>query len=170
MKGDIDDILGISQTKLGFFQEWQLNLRALKNAHYESERQRMANAAILEGITDAMMVLDENLRIISVNKVMEKLFPDRRCVGEYCYSLFTRAGTPCPECPAFLSLLHNTVNRESAIFQIDGRNLHFDTVASPLPGRPGGSKAAAMNKRDVTWEKSMLALRYQSEKMPSIGT
>jgi Signal transduction histidine kinase regulating C4-dicarboxylate transport system len=170
MKGDIDDILGISQTKLGFFQEWQLNLRALKNAHYESERQRQANAAILEGITDVMMVLDENLRIISVNKVMENLFPDRQCVGEYCYSLFTKAGSPCPECPAFQSLLHNTVNRESSIFQIGDRNMHFDMVASPLPDRPGGSKAVVMFKRDVTREKAMLAQIYQSEKMASIGT
>ncbi len=170
MKDAIEDILGIGQTKLGFFQEWQLNLRALKNAHQESERQRLANAAILEGITDVMMVLDEDLRILAVNKVMERLFPDRKCVGEYCYSLFTNAGSPCPECPAFRSLLYDTVNRESAIFQISGHNLHFDMVASPLPDQPGRSRAVLMFKRDVTREKRLQAQIYQAEKMASIGT
>jgi PAS domain S-box-containing protein len=172
MKGDsIDDILGIGHTKLGFFQEWQLNLRALKNAHHESERQRMANSAILEGITDIMMVLDENMRILSVNKVMKDLFPNRNCVGEYCYSLFTNERRPCRECPAYRSLQHNTVNRESAIFQIDGRNMHFDMVASPLPPQPGSSnRAVLMFKRDVTREKALQAQIYQAEKMASIGT
>lgn len=171
MKGNsIDDILGIGQTKLGFFEEWQLNLRALKNAHEESERQRMAIAAILEGITDLMMVLDEDMRIMAVNKVMEKLFPDENCVGKYCYSLFTRASKPCPECPAFLSLKHDTVNRESAIFRINGRNMHFDMVASPMPDLPDRSRAVLMFKRDVTREKALQAQIYQAEKMASIGT
>lgn len=171
MKGDsIDDILGISQTKLGFFEEWQLNLRALKNAHEESERQRMAIAAVVEGITDIMMVLDEDMRILAVNKVMEKLFPDENCVGKFCYSLFTRAETPCPECPAFLSLRHDTVNRESAIFRINGRNMHFDMVASPMPELPGRTRAVLMFKRDVTREKALQAQIYQAEKMASIGT
>ena len=166
----IDDILGISQTKLGFFEEWQLNLHALKNAHQESERQRMAIAAILEGITDIMMVLDEDMRIMASNKVMEKLFPDEHCVGKYCYSLFTQANTPCPECPAFLSLKHDTVNRESAIFKINGRNMHFDMVASPMPNLPDKSRTVLMFKRDVTREKALQAQIYQAEKMASIGT
>lgn len=171
MKEDsIDDILGIGQTKLGFFEEWQLNLRALKNAHTESERQRRAITAIVEGITDIMMVLDEDLRIISVNKEMEKLFPGRTCVGRYCYSLFTGADTPCPECPAFISLRRGTINRESAIFTINGRNMHFDMVASVMPNGPDSPRTVLMFKRDVTREKALQAQMYQAEKMASIGT
>ncbi|MCL2341297.1 MAG: ATP-binding protein [Proteobacteria bacterium] len=162
-------ILGIKQTKLGFFQEWQRNLRALKLAHQESERQRLANTAILEGITDVMMVLDKDMRILSVNRVMENLFPGRNCVGEYCYRLFANAAGPCPECPAFSSLLRQTVNRGSAIFQIGGGNRHFDMVASPLPEQPGSGKTVLMFKRDVTKEKALQAQIYQAEKMASIG-
>ena len=117
-----------------------------------------------------MMVLDEDMRIIAVNKVMEKLFPDENCVGKYCYSLFTRGSTPCPECPAFLSLRHDTVNRESAIFRINGRNMHFDMVASPMPDMPDRNRAVLMFKRDVTREKALQAQIYQAEKMASIGT
>lgn len=164
----IQDILGIGQTKLGYFQEWQIKLLELREAHAESERQRLANLAILEGITDLMMVLDEDLRILSVNRVFEELFPGSH-TGEYCYRLFRKADTPCPECPAFLSLRHNSINRESAIFQLKGGNLHFDMVASPLPHPSGNGRAVLMLKRDVTREKRLQAQIYQAGKMASIG-
>ena len=167
---NIQDILGIGQTKLGYFQEWQIKLLELRDAHAESERQRLSNLAILEGITDLMMVLDEDLRILSVNRIFEGFFPGRKALGEYCYTLFRNTSSPCPECPAFLCLLHNTINRESAIFQMDGRNLHFDMVASPLPRASGKGRSVLIFKRDVTREKQLQAQIYQAEKMASIGT
>ena len=166
----IDDILGIEQTKLGYFQEWQLKMRELHDAHSESERQRNANAAILDGITDLMMVLDENLRILAANKVFEELFPGRKYLGEFCHTLFCGTDAPCEECPAFLSLSHGTVNRETAIFPINGTNLHFDMVASPLPPPSGAGRSVLVFKRDVTREKKLQAQIYQAEKMASIGT
>lgn len=171
----IEAILGISQTKLGYFQEWQIKLRELSEAHMESERQRLANAALLEGITDIMMVLDEDLRILSVNQVFIDLFSGRKYAGEHCYNLFRRTsiscrtGIPCPKCPAFLSLTHGNVNRETAIFPINGHNLHLDMVASPVPHPSGNGRAVLVFKRDVTREKQLQAQMYQSEKMASIG-
>ena len=121
----IDDILGIEQTKLGYFQEWQKKIQELRDAHSESERRRQANAAILDGITDLMMVLDADLRIISVNKVFEELFPNENAIGRPCYSLFRGTDVPCPECPAVLSLRHGTVNREKGFFHINGNTVRL---------------------------------------------
>lgn len=166
----IEAILGISQTKLGFFQEWQRNLHELQDAHAQSEQRRLSLAAILEGITDLMMVLDEDLRILSVNRVFEELFPGRPYAGEHCYTLFRRGDRPCATCPAFLSLRHGTVNRASDIFHIGEEPLHFDMVASPLPHPSGSGQSVLMLKRDVTREKQLQAQIYQSEKMASIGT
>ncbi len=98
----IDDILGIDQTRLGYFQVWQENLQKLRAAHKESELQREATAVILDGITDLIMVLDENLNILKANKVFEALFPGREYLGIPCYALFRNADAPCPECPALL--------------------------------------------------------------------
>ena len=166
----LEAILGINETKLGFFQEWQIKLRELHEAHAESERRRLSLAAILEGITDLMMVLDKDLRILSANRVFEEMFPGGSYIGEHCYTLFCDSSRPCPKCPAFRSLRHNTVNRESEIFHIGGRNLHFDMVASPLPHPSGHGQAVLMLKRDVTLEKQLQAQIYQAEKMASIGT
>ncbi len=165
----IDDILGIEQTKLGYFQEWQKKIRELRAAHSESESRRQANAAILDGITDLMMVLDADLRIISVNKVFEELLPNENAIGRPCYSLFRGTDVPCPECPAVLSLRHGTVNREKGFFHINGNTVHFEMVASPLPSTPDVERSVLMFKRDVTREKKLLAQIYQAEKMASIG-
>lgn len=126
--------------------------------------------AILDSITDVMMVLDEDLRILSVNSVFEELFPNRNTLGEHCYKIFTCHDYPCTVCPAFRSLRRNRVYRESAIFQINNSNMHFDMVASPLPHPAGQGRAVLMLKRDVTLEKRLQAQMYQSGKMASIGT
>ena len=165
----IEDIIGIDQTKLGFFQEWQRKLMELRVAHAESERQRLVNATILDSITDLMMVLDEDLRIVAVNTAMEKTFPDKMLVGKHCYSFFTTNGKPCTRCPAKQSLEEGSVCREVGIFHVHDHNLHFDMVASPLPQSAGNSKSVLMLKREVTSQKQLQAKIYQAEKMASLG-
>lgn len=165
----INDILGIEQTKLGFFQEWQRKLKELQAAHDESERQRQVNAAILDSITDVMMVLDDNLRILSANKAVEELFPGRKLTGRFCHSLFCETEQACSNCPAFRSLREGSINRGTAIFLVEGRSMHFDMVASPMPHPNGQGKSVLMLKRDVTMHQQLQAQVYQTEKMASLG-
>lgn len=128
----LHDLIGIEHHKLNFFQELQQNIEELKAINRESEDQRCEIAAILDGITDVMMVLSENMEIISVNRIFERLFPGINPIGKKCYSLFRDIGHPCPECPAFKSLSTNSVCKDTAIFRIDGKNMQFDMVASLL--------------------------------------
>ena len=165
----IEDVLGIGQTKLGFFHEWQLKLQELEEAHAESERRRLANAAILEAIPDLMMVIDEDSRIISVNHVVEGLFPERELLGAHCHKLLRGRASPCPDCPALRCLAQGGAVRDNSIFSINGDNLHFDIVAVPLPPPSGAPRAALLFLRDVTREKQLLAQMCQAEKMASIG-
>ena len=165
----IEDILGIDQTKLGFFQEWQRKLMELRDAHAESERQRQVTSTILDSITDLMMVLDEDLRIVVANKVLEEMFPERPVVGQYCHMLFRATDKPCPDCPALQALMDDCVWRDTSIFHINGRNCHFDMVASSVPHPLGRGKSVLMVKRDVTLQKQLQAQMYQAEKMASLG-
>ncbi len=165
----IDDILGIDNTKLGFFEEWQRKLIELRAAHAESERQRLVNATIVDTITDLMMVLDKDMRILACNKALTDMFPERPVLGEFCYSLFGQTGGKCASCPALQSLVHEKTCRETAIFQINSTNWHFDMVASVLPHPDGQGKAVLILKRDVTLQKKLLGQIYQAEKMASIG-
>ena len=163
------DLIGIEHNKLNFFQELQKNIQELTELNLQSEDQRREIAAILDGITDVMMVLSENLEIISVNHVFEELFPGINPIGRKCYSLFRHDKKPCAECPAFRALSTNSVCKETAIFRVDGKNMQFDMVASPLKNPDLTENRILIFKRDVTLEKEYQAKFYQAEKMATIG-
>ncbi len=166
---DLEDLIGIEYSKLDFFQELQHTIKELQEANKESENQRREISAILDGITDVMMVLSEDLRIISVNHVFQELFGMDDPEGVFCYSLFRDAGEPCPECPAFRSLSTNTVCKETAIFTINGRRLQYEMVASPLKSPDMQENRVLIFKRDVTMEKEYQAKYLQAEKMATVG-
>lgn len=165
----LDDLIGIEHSKLGFFQELRQKIEELQRTNVESEGRRREIAAILDGVTDVMMVLSEDLRIISVNHVFKELFPGQELEGQYCYKMFRDEDHPCPECPAFRSLSTDTVCRETAIFKIGGRNMQFEMVASPLKNPDWPQHRVLIFKRDVTLEKEYQAKFYQAEKMATIG-
>jgi signal transduction histidine kinase len=168
-KTTLEDLIGIEHSKLNFFQELRQSVEKLKASNRESEDRRREIAAIFDGITDVMMVLSEDLRIISVNHVFEDLFPGMDPHGRHCYEIFRDTHVPCPECPAFRSMREDAVCRETAFFRIQGHNRQFEMVASPLksPDLPG--HRVLIFKRDVTLEKEYQAKFYQAEKMATIG-
>ena len=168
-KTSLHDLIGIEHHKLNFFQELQQNIKELKEINRESEDQRCEIAAILDGITDVMMVLSEDLEIISVNRVFEQLFPGINPIGKKCYALFRESQHACSECPAFKSLSTNSVCRDTAIFRVGGKNYRFDMVASPLKTPGTEEDRILIFKRDVTMEKEYQAKFYQAEKMATIG-
>jgi len=168
-KTTLADFMGIEHSKLNFFQELRQSIEDLTVSNRELEDQRREIAAILDGITDVMMVLSEDLKILSVNHVFRELFPDIDPTGKYCYEIFRKSKYPCAECPAFRSLSLDTVCRETAIFRIDGRNRQFQMVASPLKNTHLPEHRVLIFKRDVTMEKEYQAKFYQAEKMATMG-
>lgn len=168
-KTSLQDLIGIEHSKLNFFQELQKTIKELTSSNQELDNQRREIAAILDGITDVMMVLSEDMTIISVNHVFEQLFPGINPIGKTCHSIFRHCDHPCPECPAFRSLSTNAVCRETAIFRINGRNMQFDMVASPLKSPDFSEHRILIFKRDVTLQKEFQAKFYQAEKMATIG-
>lgn len=169
LQPSLEDLIGIEHCKLGFFEELRQKLKELKASNKESEQRRQEIAAILDGITDIMMVLSEDLRIISVNHVFHRLLGVKNPEGRFCYDIFRGERHPCPECPAHRSFLTNTVCRETAIFTIGERNRQFEMVASPIQNPDKTQRRILIFKRDVTMEKEYQAKFYQAEKMATIG-
>ncbi len=165
----LEDLIGIEHSKLGFYQELRQKVQELQEAHQESELRRQEIAAILDGITDIMMVLSKDLRIISVNHVFHELFAVPRPEGQHCYRLFRQSDQPCPECPAHRSFQTNSVCRCMGVFKIGGQNRQFEMVASPIFNPDSPESRILIFKRDVTLEKEYQAKYYQAEKMATIG-
>ncbi|MEL7639008.1 MAG: ATP-binding protein [Solidesulfovibrio sp.] len=165
----LEDLIGIEHSKLGFFQELRRTIEALKDANTQSAQRRREIAAILDGITDIMMVLSPELRIQSVNHVFRQIFPDPAPEGKFCYQIFRGDDQPCPECPASKSFATGDICRETAIFKIGGKNVQYEMVASPIHHPDDPEQHILVFKRDVTREKEYQAKFYQAEKMATIG-
>jgi signal transduction histidine kinase len=166
----LEDLIGIEHSKLGFFQELRQTIEALKDANAQSAQRRREIAAILDGITDVMMVLSSDLRILSVNHVFRQTFPDvPRPEGLFCHQIFRGEDLPCPGCPARASFAAGDICRETAIFKIGGRNVQFEMVASPIHRPDAPDRHILVFKRDVSREKEYQAKFYQAEKMATIG-
>jgi signal transduction histidine kinase len=165
----LEDLIGIEHSKLDFYQELRQKVEELQEAHQESELRRQDIAAILDGITDIMMVLSKDLRIISVNHVFHELFNVPRPEGQHCYRIFRGSNRPCPECPAHRSFQTNAVCRCMGLFKIGGVARQFEMVASPIHNPDSPESRILIFKRDVTLEKQYEAKYYQAEKMATIG-
>jgi signal transduction histidine kinase len=166
----LEDLIGIEHSKLGFFQELRQTIEALKDANTQSAQRRREIAAILDGITDIMMVLSSDLRILSVNHVFRQTFPETpNPEGMLCHQIFRGDDQPCPNCPASASFASGDICRETAIFKIGGKNTQFEMVASPIRRPDAPESHILVFKRDVSREKDYQAKFYQAEKMATIG-
>ena len=165
----LEDLVGIEHCKLGFYQDLQQKVEQLKNSNQELERKRQEIQALLDGITDLMVVLSEDLRIQRVNHVFEQWYPGVDPIGRTCHEIFRSEASRCHECPARRALDLDEIVKDLCIYKVGERFRHFEIIASPLKTGPTGERNVLLFKRDVTLEKEFQAKFYQAEKMATIG-
>ncbi|MDY0390125.1 PAS domain-containing sensor histidine kinase [Desulfobulbus oligotrophicus] len=163
------DLIGIEHCKVGFYQEVQTKIELLKNSNRELEEKRKENQALLDGITDLMVVLSDRLIIQRVNHVFMEWFPYEYPVGRHCFDIFRGQQEPCEHCPVLQALDRDEVVKDLCIIKIKGEFKHYEIVASPLKIGRFGERQVLLFKRDVTLEKKFQAQFYQAEKMATVG-
>jgi len=166
----LHDLIGIEHCKQGFYQELQQKVELLKTSNVELDKGRKEMHAVLDGITDLMVVLSEDMRILRINHVFREWFSDSDPVGRYCYEVFRGNFSICDDCPAVKSLDRSEIVKELAIYKVHGKFRQFEIIASPLKSEPTGERQVLLFKRDVTLEKEFQAQFYQAEKMATVGT
>ncbi len=166
----LEDLVGIEHCKLGFYQELQQKVQQLKASNLELDKKRREVQAVLDGITDLMAVLSEDLKIQRVNHVFNDWFPGVDPIGQYCYDILCDQESICEDCPVVRSLENDDIVKDLCISKVDGKFKHFRIIASPLKSGLTGRRQILLSKRDVTLEKEFQAQFYQAEKMATIGT
>jgi hypothetical protein len=165
----LDDLVGIEHCKLGFYQELQQKVEQLKTSNQELEKKRKEIQALLDGITDLMVVLSEDLEIQRVNHVFQQWFPGVDPIGRRCYEVFRGCHERCEDCPALRALDLDEIVKDHSSYKLNDQYRHFEIIASPLKTGPTGERNVLLFKRDVTLEKEFQAKFYQAEKMATIG-
>jgi hypothetical protein len=165
----IKDLIGIEDIKLGFFQEAQAKMEELKASNRKLEEKRQEVEAILDAIVDVLIVLSDDLRILSVNNVYHQLFADSQPEGKFCHQVFHLQDQPCVQCPVLTALQKRSVSRGQGIKQARDMNRSFDLVASPMSQGRGEPSKVLLFMRDVTREKEYQLQFMQAEKMATVG-
>lgn len=166
----LEDLVGIEHSKLGFYQELQRKVEELKNSNQELEKKRKEIQALLDGITDLMVVLSEDLVIQSVNHVFTEWHPEADPIGKHCYEVFNEGDGPCENCPVLKALDREEITKDVRISKEGDKLRHYELIASPLKTSVTGERHVLLFKRDVTLEKEYQAQFYQAEKMATVGT
>jgi signal transduction histidine kinase len=165
----LEDLIGIEHCKVGFYQELQQKVEQLKTSNDELEKKRQEIQAVLDGITDLMLVLSDDLKIQRVNHVFTDWFPGIDPIGRYCYQVFRGKNSRCTDCPALRSLDLHEIVKDYCIYKVNGNYRHFDIIASPLKTGATGERNVLLFKRDVTRDKELQAQFNQAEKMATVG-
>jgi len=166
----LEDLIGIEHGKLGFYQELQQKVKELKLTNEQLEKKSRENQALLEGITDLMVVLSADLKIQSVNHIFHKWYPNIDPIGQYCYTIFRGENIPCTNCLVLRALDLDATTRDSSIYKVNGQNRHYESTASPLKMSSSRERNVLLFQKDVTQQKELQAQFYQAEKMATVGT
>ena len=169
MKTNIEDLIGMGHTKLGFFKEVQIKIGELQKSNLKLEQKRRQVQAILDGIADIVAVVAPDYRIRTINNSFYTVYKTAEPLNALCYKAFRERGEPCPDCPLREALQRSRVCHQNAIITINGRNRHFAITASPLRTDEAAPGDIILVKRDVTLEKEYQEKYYHAEKMATIG-
>lgn len=165
----LEDLIGFGHTKLGFFGEVQIKIRELQESNRELEKKRQEIQAILDGITDVMIVLSPDFRIQSVNQLFFRTFHIETIDNLYCHEVIRCRDKSCTECPIKIAIDTNSVGRWLSIIPLGGKNHQFEITASPLRDKHGKPESILLLLRDVTLKNEYQAKYFQAEKMATIG-
>ncbi len=163
----LEDIIGIEHSKLGFYQELQQHIVKLKETNRELDERQNEIQALLNGLTDMMLVLTRELIILRANHVFRDFFADRKITGTNCYQLLANRSSPCNDCPVLTALQTDSTVKTSLIHEINDNFYHFDIIATPL--ELAGMKTVQVFYRDTTRDKKLQAKYNQAEKMATVG-
>jgi PAS domain S-box-containing protein len=105
--------------------------------------------AVLDTVSDAITVIDKDLKVLFQNEAVQKLYGDK--VGETCYEAYRGRGEPCENC-IILDVIKDGEPRQALRdIQLPGGNiLWMEVFAGPYRDNSGAIVGAVEVVRNVT--------------------
>jgi two-component system cell cycle sensor histidine kinase/response regulator CckA len=123
-----------------------------------------------DAITDMVMLLDSEHRIIRMNRSATEAFSTKKegVVGKKCYEAVHGQSKPVKDCPLIATTrTGKPASRELTLSSL-GRTCRCST--SPIIDQEGNLTGYTHSLRDITESKSLEAQLLQAQKMEAIGT
>jgi two-component system, cell cycle sensor histidine kinase and response regulator CckA len=116
-----------------------------------------------DSITDSIMILDINFKIIRANKATIDFFkiPLERIIGASCFLFMHNEDRPFNECP-FKRMMETKMHTETEIFE-KGRGVWLEVSADPILNSTGDIIAVVHIAKDITNRKNSEQALHESE-------
>ncbi len=131
---------------------------------------------ILESVNDAFIVVDQEYRIISVNRAYcaQANMPPEEIIGKQCYEISHRSNVPCfmagERCPVKHTLESHAPDNVVHVHRgSDGLPFDIEIRSFPLMDSSGTVKSVIEVIRDVSEKRRLEEQLRQSQKMEAIG-
>lgn len=124
---------------------------ALKRALKEVRDEHTKVEAILNGLGDAVQIVDADFRIIFQNRISLDLFGNHE--GKYCYQKIFGKKSVCKNCPVALVFADGQQHTVEKQFERDGRSFYFEVKCSPLWDADGNITGVIEDWRDISARK-----------------
>lgn len=137
--------------------------RELAQANVKLETATNEWEQTFDAVTDMIMILDSDYRIVRMNKAMADrlaLSPEE-AAGRTCYEVIHRLNCPPEFCPHTLRLADGKVHRAEILEENLGGT--YDISVYPLPDSPGRPAWSVHVARDITEHKQMQEALRESE-------
>ncbi len=158
LKASMDEIQAWNQELDRRVQE---RTRTARTAQLEAQRARDDLRAIIDGLSDELIVVGLDRRVQQMNKAAQmRVAAGARIEDQLCYQLFRR-GRPCEppqcQCPIPAVVQSGEPVKVTHIEPVNGRGRkrYLDIVASPMRDSSGRITRIIELRRDVTEEKRL---------------
>jgi len=132
---------------------------------------RLDYEALLAGLPDAVLGVDEGLRLVLWNPAAEALLgrSARRVLGKTLKEVFPPDTSLARHLSDTLTTGESRSESEAVVESADGRAIHVSIVTAPLAGRSGAVTAAVAVVRDITRLYQLEAEMRRGETLAAAG-
>lgn len=128
--------------------------------------------ALFDGAPDAIIIVDRNYRILTVNKTTLAWYgkPPEAFAGKSCHEVFQELADLCPNCPAQESFATGRpAFRERASLTVGRTKRYLQLFTYPLLDGNGRVAEVVEYVKDVTAERRLQQQVIQSERLAVVG-
>lgn len=157
LKSSMDEIQAWNQDLDARVQE---RTQAAMVAQMEAQRARDDLRAIIDSLSDELVVVDLDHRILQVNKAAQKQpAAGEEIIGQHCYQVLHKGPCSPPDCECPIPTVQ-AIGKSVKVTHVHqasdhGEKRYMDIVASPMHDSNGHLSRVIELRRDVTEEKRM---------------
>jgi PAS domain S-box-containing protein len=151
---------------------WWIASRRFERTHREVFRSKRQLQAIFDGITDGVIIVDRDFRIVAVNKAEAAFLGStpQDLVGKPCYLAYCRGEQPCELCPAHETFASGKPALVSRLELTTGYHRKgVDVYTFPVRDESGRTIQAIQYIKDVTDRVKLQKQLREVEQLTGIG-